>query len=121
MKTNRLFLAALIVTILLFLPKRTLTQDLPYYLYDRDTGIPVSQFGTYIRAGEYAVEYLKRISNHFRFFVMIEGSEDEIALIPEIQWHISPHVFLKVNNGFALTSKATDFAPEIGLMISVFP
>jgi hypothetical protein len=71
--------------------------------------------------GEYALEYLKRISNHFRFFVMIEGAEDEIALIPEIQWHISPHVFLKVNNGFALTSKATDFSPEVGIMFSVFP
>ncbi len=283
MKTNRLILAALIVTILLSLPVRTLAQDLPYYLYDRGTGIPVSQFGTYIRAGEfliypfyeyyydknleyepaefghssieelrgqyraheglifiaygisdrlalefeagvisaeltkaqndpsippdkikesglsdvegqvrwrwnfesegtpefftyfeyvlptgkensligtshwefklgtglvkgfrwgtvtarlaleydtgenklgtgeYALEYLKRISNHFRFFVMIEGAEDEIALIPEIQWHISPHVFLKVNNGFALTSKATDFSPEVGIMFSVFP
>ncbi len=283
MKTNRPILAALIVTNLLFLSMKTLAQDLPYYLYDRGTGIPVSQFGTYIRAGElliypfyeyyydnnleyepaefghssteelrgqyraheglifigygisdrlalefeagvisaeltkaqndpsippdkikesglsdvegqvrwrwnfenestpefftyfeyvlptgkknsligtshwefklgtglvkgfrwgtltarlaieydtgenklgtgeYALEYLKRISNHFRFFVMVEGSEDEIALIPEIQWHISPHVFLKVNNGFALTSKATDFAPEIGIMFSVFP
>jgi hypothetical protein len=55
MKTNRLILAALIVTILLSLPVRTLAQDLPYYLYDRGTGIPVSQFGTYIRAGEFLI------------------------------------------------------------------
>jgi hypothetical protein len=72
-------------------------------------------------SGEYAIEYLKRLSTDFRFFMMIEGTEDEIAFIPEIQWFITPDIFLKVANGFALTSKATDFAPEIGLMISVFP
>ena len=72
-------------------------------------------------SGEYALEYLKRISRRFRVFAMIEGTEDEIALIPEIQWFISPSIILKVNNGFALTSKATDIAPEIGVMFSVFP
>jgi len=72
-------------------------------------------------SGEYALEYLKRISSHFRIFTMIEGTEDEIVLIPEIQWFITPNIFLKVNNGFALTSKATDIAPEIGIMFSVFP
>jgi len=52
---------------------------------------------------------------------MIEGTEDEIVLIPEIQWFITPNIYLKANNGFALTSKATDIAPEIGIMFSVFP
>lgn len=72
-------------------------------------------------SGEYALEYLKRISRHFRFFVMIEGTEDEIVLIPEIQWFITPQIFFKLANGFALTSKATDIAPEIGIMFSVIP
>jgi hypothetical protein len=68
--------------------------------------------------GEYAFEYLKRASDRFRFFVMLEGTQDEAALYPEIQWHFSRSVFLKVNNGFGLTSKATDFAPEVGVMFS---
>jgi hypothetical protein len=69
--------------------------------------------------GEYAIEYLKRVSNHFRFFFMLEGTEDEIVLVPEIQLHFGRNVFLKVNNGIGVTSKATDFAPEIGVMFSV--
>jgi hypothetical protein len=72
-------------------------------------------------SGEYALEYLKKISRYFRLFAMIEGTEDEIVIIPEIQWFITPDIFLKVNNGFAITSKATDIAPEIGIMFSVFP
>ncbi|MCI0694783.1 hypothetical protein L0337_22600 [candidate division KSB1 bacterium] len=71
--------------------------------------------------GEYALEYLKKASERFRFFVMIEGSQDEVSLTPEIQWHVSRNVFLKANNGFGITSKATDFAPEVGIMFAVWP
>ncbi len=73
-------------------------------------------FGT----GEYAVEYLKRLSDHFRIFAMMEGSEDEVSLIPEVQWHLNRSVFLKANVGFGATSKATDFAPEVGVVFSVY-
>ena len=52
---------------------------------------------------------------------MVEGADDELAFIPEIQWHISRNVFLKANNGFGFTSKATDFAPEVGIMFSFMP
>jgi hypothetical protein len=71
--------------------------------------------------GEYAFEYLKKISERFRLFVMIEGSEDEASLVPEIQWHINPNLFLKLGTGIGLTSKATDIAPEVGVMISLLP
>jgi hypothetical protein len=64
---------------------------------------------------------LKKASERFRFFVMIEGTQDEASLTPEIQWHISRNVFLKANNGFGITSKATDFAPEVGIMFAVWP
>jgi hypothetical protein len=73
-----------------------------------------------IGPGEYAVEYFKRLSDRFRFFFMLEGTEDEIVLVPELQWHFGRCVFLKANNGFGVTSKATDFAPEVGLMFSVY-
>ena len=52
---------------------------------------------------------------------MIEGSEDEASIVPEIQWHINPNIFLKAGSGFALTSKAIDFAPEVGIMFSLMP
>jgi hypothetical protein len=69
--------------------------------------------------GEYAVEYLRRLSPHFRVFFMLEGAEDELAAVPEIQWHIRRNVFVKANVGFGVTSKATDFAPEVGVMIAL--
>jgi hypothetical protein len=46
----------------------------------------------------------------------VEGTEDEIELITETQWSLSRDVTLKVNNAFGLSSKAADWAPELGLM-----
>jgi hypothetical protein len=83
--------------------------------FDYDTG------EKRIAPGEYALEYLKRLSNHFRIFAMVEGSEDEVAFVPEIQWHINRNIFVKANTGVGITSKAADFAPEIGVMFSLFP
>lgn len=71
-----------------------------------------------LELGEYAVEYLKRISPSWRAFVAVEGSQDEVELITEAQWHVSDFVFLKLNNAFGLTSKATDWAPEVGVMFA---
>ena len=72
-----------------------------------------------IDAGEYAIEYLKRLSPSFRVVAAIEGHQlDEVALITELQWHITPRMFFKFNHGFGLTTNATDFAPELGLMFS---
>lgn len=68
--------------------------------------------------GEYAVEYLKRVSPLLRVFTAVEGSEDEVELIAETQWSLRPNVVLKLNSAFGLTSKATDWAPEVGLMFS---
>jgi hypothetical protein len=71
-------------------------------------------------AGEYALEYLKRISPSWRVVAVVEGVQlDEVSLIGEVQWHFHPRAFVKVNCGFGVTENATDFAPEIGLMISL--
>lgn len=70
--------------------------------------------------GEYAVEYLRRLSRRVRVFAAIEGSEDEVEFISEAQLFLSPRICLKLNNAFGVTSKATDWAPEIGLLM-VFP
>ena len=69
--------------------------------------------------GEYAVEYLRRISPSVRLYAGIEGTQDEVELITEFQWHVSPNVFVKLNNGVGLTSKATDWAPEVGVVFSL--
>lgn len=66
--------------------------------------------------GEYAVEYLKRISDRLRILAAVEGTQDELALITEAQVFLTPQIILKLNNGLGMTSKTTDFAPEIGIM-----
>ena len=65
--------------------------------------------------GEYAFEYLRRVNQRFRVFAAIEGSEDEVEAITEAQIFLTPRIVLKLNNAFGLTSKATDWAPEIGI------
>jgi hypothetical protein len=68
--------------------------------------------------GEWALEYLKRTSDALRIVTTVEGESDEVSLIGEVQIHLSPHAFLKLNSGFGLTEKAPDVAPEVGIMFS---
>lgn len=70
--------------------------------------------------GEYALEYLRRFSPSWRIYLGVEGTGDEVELITEAQWHMSDSIFVKLNNAFGITSKATDWAPEIGIVFS-FP
>ncbi|TFH26588.1 MAG: hypothetical protein E4H00_10430 [Myxococcales bacterium] len=69
--------------------------------------------------GEYALEYLKRISPTWRLYAGVEGTQDELSLIGEAQWHFSRSAFLRLNNGFGLSSRATDWAPELGVVFTV--
>jgi hypothetical protein len=71
-----------------------------------------------VALGEYAVEYLKRISPRLRFVGVVEGTQDEMEFITEAHWYLRPNLYLKLNNAFGMTSKATDWAPEFGLMFS---
>ena len=68
--------------------------------------------------GEYAVEYLKRITPAVRFYTGIEGTQDEVEWIIEGQFRLTQHAHLKLNTALGLTSKAADFAPEVGIMFS---
>lgn len=70
--------------------------------------------------GEYAFEYLRRLSPRLRLVGSFEGTQDELALIGEAQVFLTPNIFVKLNNAFGVTSKAIDFAPELGVMM-VFP
>lgn len=69
--------------------------------------------------GEMALEYLRRVNSKLRVYAGVEGTQDEIEGITELQWFLRPNLFLKINNAFGLTSKATDWAPEFGLMFSI--
>lgn len=68
--------------------------------------------------GEVAVEYLRRVSPRLRLLSALEGTQDEVELIAETQWSLRPDLVLKLNNAFGVTSKATDWAPEVGLLFS---
>jgi hypothetical protein len=68
--------------------------------------------------GEAAVEYLRRLSQRWRVFGALEGSEDEFEAIAEAQWHFAKWGCLKLNSSFGVTSKAPDWAPEIGVMFN---
>jgi hypothetical protein len=78
--------------------------------YEQDEG----QFGF----GEYAVEYLKKLSPTWRFVGALEGESDELSAIFEGQATLGKHLALKLNSGFGLTRQAPEFAPEVGLLIS---
>lgn len=69
--------------------------------------------------GEFAVEYLKRVSPKWRLYAAVEGTPDELSLITEAQWHVSRYVFFKFNNGVGLTSKAIGWAPEVGVVFTL--
>ena len=70
-------------------------------------------------AGEYAIEYLRRLSPAWRVVAAIEGNQvDEVSLLTEAQWHVARQAVLKLNSGWGLTKNATDFAPEVGIIFS---
>jgi hypothetical protein len=75
-----------------------------------------------IDIGETAIEYLKRLSSPLRLVLAIEGGEggapDEWSFISGMRWQISNSVSLKLDNSLGITSKATDWAPQVGLVFS---
>ncbi len=79
------------------------------------TAANYSKYDGDVEFGEFAVEYLKKISPHIRLFSAVGGIQDEIVNITEVQWHTNRNLYFKFNNSFGLTSKATDLAPQFGL------
>ncbi len=69
-----------------------------------------------VALGEYALEYLRKLSDFFQYTLVIEGADDEIEFITDLQFHINPKTFIRINNAFGVTSKATDYAPEVGVV-----
>ncbi|MGH8014589.1 MAG: hypothetical protein ACREBV_00160 [Candidatus Zixiibacteriota bacterium] len=69
--------------------------------------------------GAIGIQYLKRLSPSWKLFIGTEANQDEVEFITETQWYVSQNVRFKFNNAFGLTSKATDWAPEVGVMFSI--
>lgn len=69
-----------------------------------------------VAPGEYALEYLKKLSDYFVLFTMFEGEQDELEFVAELQIHFNKHIYSKIGSGFGITPKATDIAPEVGVM-----
>jgi hypothetical protein len=66
--------------------------------------------------GEYAVEWVRGVGERLRLYAGIEGEEDEIELIPEVQLFLTPDIKLKLNSAVGITKKAAGWAPEVGVM-----
>jgi hypothetical protein len=95
------------------------TRGFPWGTLTLRTSVEYSREEGKVDAGEYAVEYLRRLSTSLRIAVAVEGNQvDEVALITELQWKVLRNAYLKVNNALGLTANATDFAPEVGFMMS---
>ncbi len=75
--------------------------------------------GGIFEPGEYALEYLKRVSPRWRCVAALEGASDELSFIGELQYFFTPRAYLKFNSGFGLTQKSPDYAPEIGIMMTL--
>ncbi len=95
-----------------------ITKGFPFGTFSLRAAVEYNAAESKVELGEYAGEYVKRLSPHWRVYLGLEGSQDEVELITEAQIHIKPEkVVVKLNNAFGLTSKATDWAPEVGLML----
>jgi len=81
-------------------------------VYDRSDPTPK------LEGGEFAIDYIKRRNDKWRWVLSLEGESDELSMIGEAQWSFADRAFLKINSGFGVTEKAPDFAPEIGVMIT---
>ena len=42
-----------------------------------------------------------------------------VSLVTEAQWHLGPHVFVRFNQEVGLTSKATDWEPQLGILVNL--
>jgi hypothetical protein len=66
--------------------------------------------------GEYAIDYLKKLSPAWTIALTLEGEESELSVIGEAQYALSRNATLKLNLGQGLTKKDRQFAPEIGVL-----
>ena len=73
--------------------------------------------------GETSIEYLRRLSAAWRLNLAIEGGEtgapDEWELVTGVQWRLGKTLLVKADNVVGFFSKATDWSPQIGVMLAL--
>ncbi len=88
------------------------------------TTVEYNHDNKHLDLGESSLEYLKRLSPSWRVYFGVEGGEtgapDEWDLVLGTHWRIADFLFFKLDNAVGISSKATDWAPQIGMMLS-FP
>src|SRR6266480_3522748 len=68
--------------------------------------------------GDWGIEYVKRLNDRWRVVLALDGTQDEVEAVVELQWKLRPNITLKLNSGFGVTPKAPEFAPEFGVLFS---
>jgi len=101
-----------------FAPGLNITKGFPIGTFSVKLSLSYTTEEHNIQSGEYALEYVKRFSPDWRTVLAVEGEQDEIAAIGEVQYWIAKNAMLKLNSGFGLTKKAPDIAPEVGIVFS---
>lgn len=70
--------------------------------------------------GEFAVAFLKKLNPSVRLNLGLEGGEggapDEWELISGLQWWTGSGLVLRFDNSLGISPKATDWAPQFGVM-----
>jgi hypothetical protein len=99
-------------------PGLNITKGFPFGTLSAKLSLSYTSDEKKTQLGEYALEYVKKISDAWRFVLAVEGEQDELQAIGEVQYALTQHAVLKLNSGFGLTKKAPDVAPEVGIVFS---
>jgi hypothetical protein len=87
------------------------------------TNVEWNRDDRHLDLGESSIEYLRRLSPSWRLNLAIEGGEtgapDEWELVTGVQWRLADCLLVKADNVVGLFSKATDWSPQIGLMLAL--
>ncbi len=61
------------------------------------------------------------VSPKGRLYLAVEGGEggalDEWDLVTGVRWRLTPSLDFKLDNALGISSKATDWAPQFGIML----
>lgn len=73
--------------------------------------------------GEFSIEYLKRLSPAWHVNAAFEGGEtgamDEWTLVTGAQWQVRPGWIVRFDQAVGLFPKATDWEPQVGVMLTL--
>ena len=70
------------------------------------------------KLGEYAIDYLKRLSPDWRLALTLEGEESQLSVVGELQYTLSKNAIVILNCGLGLTKVDRKIAPEVGVQFS---